>query len=341
MRLEFGLYVGVGSPAVPLHEQAALWAEHMKVARDNGFTAVAAPHHWLAHPAAFFQPLLTLARLAAEPGDMALVSSVVQLPLYSPVDMAEQVASLDQISGGRFVLGVGLGYREQLFEAAGARKLDRAGRFEESIALMTRLWTGEETTFHGRHFRLTSGRISLRPYQQPHPPIWIGAQSQAGVARAARLGDAWFMPPQASWSELEQLTAHYRTELRQAGKSFPDRQPLMRSLVIGRSHREAIAEARVALNDLFAYYRPLGLQEESTVRLHLSIDEEIARRSIVGDAQECADEFQRYIDLTGATFFLLRLGKPGAEKFQTFQQIGLLGSRVLPRLRLPKTEGTA
>ncbi|MBI3966898.1 MAG: LLM class flavin-dependent oxidoreductase, partial [Chloroflexi bacterium] len=170
MSLEFGIYVGVGSPQAPLHEQAALWSEHMKVARENGFTAVAAPHHWLAHPAAFFQPMQVLSRLAAEPGNMTLVTSVVQLPLYNPVDMAEQVATLDQLSGGRFVFGVSIGYRQQLFEAAGADKRDRVGRFEESLEIMRQLWTGEETTYHGQHFRVTKGKISFTPYQKPHPP---------------------------------------------------------------------------------------------------------------------------------------------------------------------------
>ena len=102
---------------------------------------------------------------------------------------------MDQISNGRFILGVGLGYREIELEAFATNRKDRVGRFEESIAIMKRLWTGEEVTFEGSHWQVREAKMAFTPVQKPHPPIWIAAQSTGAVRRAAAIGDACLIGP--------------------------------------------------------------------------------------------------------------------------------------------------
>ncbi|HSF03476.1 MAG TPA: LLM class flavin-dependent oxidoreductase, partial [Solirubrobacterales bacterium] len=125
------------------------WQDHLeqfRACRDAGFDLVSWGHHWLIDPFQHFQPLPVLARLAAEAGTMELATGVLLTPLLNPVQVAEDVATLDHICEGRLVLGVGLGYRREEFEAAGGTLSERVPRFEEGLALIKRLWTEDEVT---------------------------------------------------------------------------------------------------------------------------------------------------------------------------------------------------
>ena len=144
--------------------------ELTRLARDAGFSSIACGQHFLSPPYQNLQSIPLLARLAADSGDMKLVLSILLLPLYSPADVAETVATLDVISDGRVVLGVGLGYRDIEYQAFNVERRHRVGRFLESLELVQRLWTEDEVTFHGRHFNLDNATCAIRPVQTPHPP---------------------------------------------------------------------------------------------------------------------------------------------------------------------------
>ena len=166
------------------HQQQ--WQNHLeqfRASRDAGFDIYCWGHHYLIDPFQHFQPWPVLARLAAEPGDMQLATSVLLLPLLNPVDVAEQAATLDHIAEGRFTLGIGLGYRPEEFEAFGTKMSERGARCTEALGLMRRLWTDEEVTHHGRYYHVTGARPTARPYQQPHPKIWQAAMSDPAVRR--------------------------------------------------------------------------------------------------------------------------------------------------------------
>ena len=123
--------------------------EQVRLASSLGFDCALAGQHYLSYPVQILQPTPLLGRLAAEAGDMRLGTGIVLLPLQHPVDMAEQVATLDQITGGKFIFGVGLGYEKEEFEAFGLDASQRAARFEESLAIIKRLWTEDEVHFEG------------------------------------------------------------------------------------------------------------------------------------------------------------------------------------------------
>ena len=109
--------------------------------------------------------------------------------------VAEESATLDVLTGGNYVLGVGLGYREGEFTAFNMSLKERAPRLEESIALMRRLWTGEKVTHKGRFYEVNDHAIGLKPVRDGGPPIWIAGTADAAIQRAARLGDAWMIVP--------------------------------------------------------------------------------------------------------------------------------------------------
>ena len=135
-------------------------------------------------PAAF--PLC--AALAERTVRARIATGVLPLPLHHPLRVAEDAATLDVISGGRFELGVGLGEHAEGFEGFGIPIRDRADRFEEALTLVRLAWTEDPVRFAGSHFAVADLAVYPRPVQRPHPPLWIAAGADTAVRRAARLG---------------------------------------------------------------------------------------------------------------------------------------------------------
>ncbi len=209
--MQVGYQVGqvVMRDRVDLQQQ---WQDHLeqfRSSRDAGFDIYCWAHHYLIDPFQHFQPWPVLARLAAEPGGLMLATSVLLLPLLNPVDVAEEVATLDHICQGRFIFGVGLGYRPEECEAFGTRMAQRSARCSEAVDLMVRLWTEEEVTHHGRYFNITNARPTARPYQKPYPRIWMAAMSDPAVRRVGREGHSFFIGPAQSYSTIERQVELY------------------------------------------------------------------------------------------------------------------------------------
>ena len=155
--MEFGLNLRnfMADPNRPMHDQIEETAELLSLGEELGFWGAYAPEHWVSHPTRWVSPMPLLGRLAAAGSRIRLITGVLLMPLHNPVDIAEQTIALDQISNGRFILGLGLGYREKELEIVGSNRSERVGRLEESIELMKMLWSGEEVTYRGRYFRAT------------------------------------------------------------------------------------------------------------------------------------------------------------------------------------------
>src|SRR6266704_3762465 len=129
-----------------------------------GFAWVSIGQHFVSHPTVWPQPFPVLARLAPETGQMRLKTSVLLLPIVNAVETAENIATLDHICHGRLDVGVAIGYREKELETVGLRRQDRVPKLEESLALMKRLWAGDEVSFAGSYTRVTAVRMGVRPY---------------------------------------------------------------------------------------------------------------------------------------------------------------------------------
>ena len=219
--MTFGLSVPVQHPpSEPSAERIRELIEHVKLARDLGFDSISASQHYLAAPFQYFQPIPLLARIAAESGEMTLFTNILLLPLYNPVDLAEQLATLDIICDGRLVCSVGLGYRDVEYTVFGVERASRISRFEEALTLVKRLWTEDEVSCDGQHFRIDHARMTLKPVQRPRPPVWIAASSTAGIKRAARLGDAWTIAGHATLATLKQQVQFYRDTLPPPGEAI-------------------------------------------------------------------------------------------------------------------------
>jgi alkanesulfonate monooxygenase SsuD/methylene tetrahydromethanopterin reductase-like flavin-dependent oxidoreductase (luciferase family) len=222
-------------------------AEQVRLARQSGFTSLWFPDHYLIGPVQMPQPMPLMAWLLREAEGMVVGPNIRILPLLNPVMVAEEAATMDLLSGGRYVLGAGLGYRQPEFTAFGVPIEERAARFGESIGLMRRLWTEERVTHHGRFYTVEGASLSARPLTHGGPPIYIAATVDAAVRRAARIGDAWLIINSADIATVKSQMAVYQAALVEAGRT-PREYPISRECYVGASQATAFEECRAALH---------------------------------------------------------------------------------------------
>ena len=137
-------------------------------------------------------PAVALAYVAAETTRIRLGTGVIILPQRNPIVLAKELASVDVVSGGRLIFGLGSGYLEPEFRAIGAPFSQRGAVTDEAIRVLKTLWTMERPAFEGRFFRFAGIDAYPRPVQRPHPPIVVGGMSEFGARRAARFGNGWY-----------------------------------------------------------------------------------------------------------------------------------------------------
>ena len=303
-------------------------------AREYGFDCVKVGQHYLSWPLQTIQPIPLLGRIAAETGNMGIGTGVLLLPLHHPVEIAEQVATLDAISGGRFIFGVGLGYEDEEFAAFGIDKRNRVGRFEEAIELIKRLWTEDRVHFEGKHFRLDAAP-SVRPVQKPHPPIWIAANNHSAVRRAARLGAVWYANPHAKYETLAHQMDIYQVARAEAGLAQPDDVVVMREVSVAGSQEEAARLARPYVGRRFEIYVNKGqdkAQPQGDDTFSLPFDELAADRFILGNPDDCVGEIRRYESL-GFNYLIIDFQHFGMPEELASACLHLFGREVLPRVR--------
>ncbi len=143
------------------------------------------------YPAPLYEPLSMLGWLAGITSRIAIGATVIILPYRSPLEVARAFANIDQLSGGRVILGVGVGWAEQEFAALNVPFHRRGAMASEYLAAIRELWTHEVASFDGEFVRFTDVQSTPLPVQKPHPPIWVGGKSEAALRRAVLHGDAW------------------------------------------------------------------------------------------------------------------------------------------------------
>ena len=334
--MKFGL--GLSVQHSPEDSQAGRFQEHLeqvRLAAAVGFDSVWASQHYLSAPFSYFQPIPVLSRVAAESGTMSLGTGVLLLPLHHPVEIAEQIATLDVICGGRFIFGVGLGYRDVENQAMGQDPRERASRLTEALEVIERLWTGEPVSYTGRHFTLDNVRISMPPQQRPRPPIWMAANADGGVKRAARLGDAWLMNPHTTLETLERQLALFRETRQALGKRPAAEIPLIKECYVAPDRAAAVAEARPYLGPKYEAYRQWEQDKALPAGESFASDfEALARdRFLLGDPARVREEIARYRERLGVTTMIVRVQWPGMEQAKVLRSIRLLGEQVFPHLR--------
>jgi alkanesulfonate monooxygenase SsuD/methylene tetrahydromethanopterin reductase-like flavin-dependent oxidoreductase (luciferase family) len=193
--------------------------------------------------------LMLLTAVAIRTTTLRLGSAVIVLPWHNPVLLAEQVATLDLISGGRFDFGVGKGYRYSEFQGFQIAPEEAEARFEEALEVMTRAWTTRQRFSHrGRFWQFEDIVVEPPPAQSPHPPLWVAAGSEPSIRRAAARGFNLILDQYASPQQIAQRIAIYEAERQARGLRFdPMQVAVARQLYVANDEADKLAAlARVA-----------------------------------------------------------------------------------------------
>ncbi len=173
-------------------------------------------------------PITAFAFLAGLTSKIKFATGVYIVPLRNPFALAKQIATLDQLSNGRFIFGVGIGWLKEEFEWVGTPWENRALRNNEYLQLMTALWSQKDPVYHGKTVRTAGFKFAPKTIQQPHPPFVFGGNTEAAMKRAARLGDGWY----GVCHSFEEA-ASFIKQLREIEKRHERSKPLEISVVIG------------------------------------------------------------------------------------------------------------
>jgi alkanesulfonate monooxygenase SsuD/methylene tetrahydromethanopterin reductase-like flavin-dependent oxidoreductase (luciferase family) len=301
-------------------------------AQRNGFTHITIGQHFLYGELRWLQPVPLFARLAAEcEPHMRLVTNIMIAPLYHPVLLAEEIATLDVVTEGRLIFGAGLGYRAEEFEYLGVPFKQRASRFDESLELMKKLWTQETVNHVGRHWTLEDVHPHLFPVQQPHPPVWIGAQARPGVERCGKYGDGYLCPPETPRNEIAERYEIVRDGFAARGKDFCP-QPLRRNVWVAGSKEEAMADYERVARSRYLSYADKGFDVMSAEALATEFRAMVANHAVVGSPEDVVAELTEYVTDLPVDPLLLRVQWPSMSMEETLVQIDRLGQDVVPAI---------
>lgn len=333
--LKFGLLVTpVYGTEVPAARQIAEHLEAAETASGYGFELLACGQHFLGPELRYFQPVPYLTYLATKLPDMSVATGIMLLSMVSPVELAEQISTLDVLTNGRCYFGVGLGYSDREFRALGADPGDKIQRFVKGLELIKALWSGEPATSITPWWEVSDAVPAVRPQQRPGPPIWIGGQTRPAVRRAARMGDAWYAAPFPSHDSLVELSDFFRSERDRLGLEPPATFPVRRELLISDSREHALEQAIERSTLRYSTYRKWGLSANADLALaERPTAEDIETHFILGTPDDCAEQLATLRDRIGMTHFIFKAHWQGLPHDEAMQQIHLFGSEVVPRLR--------
>jgi probable F420-dependent oxidoreductase len=333
--MKFGLYSSIARPPRGEHLDRAIdeVIAEAQLAEACGFDSCFFGEHHQDADGFLPSPLIVATAVAAHTRRLRVGTSVILLPLHHPVRVAEDAITLDLVSKGRLVLGVGIGYQPADFRAYAVPMDQRVGLFEEGVEIIRRCWTGEPFSFHGKHYALEDVQIRPRPFQRPGPPLWIGASVPAALRRAGLMADAFVGTPSTSLASAVRLTEAYAEAARGAGRT--PQVVMMRDAWVAPTRAEAEAVYGPEVMAAYRYYWQHRLSEFRTIPpdTPFTLENLAPDRLIVGDPETCVREFRRWRDATGAEYFLLRFrhahsgGPPHARIMDT---IKLFGEQVLP-----------
>jgi alkanesulfonate monooxygenase SsuD/methylene tetrahydromethanopterin reductase-like flavin-dependent oxidoreductase (luciferase family) len=198
---------------------------------------------------------------AARTRRLRIGTAVSLAALYHPLRLAEEVALLDQLSGGRVNWGAGRGFARVEFDAFGVPPEESAARFRETVDIVLRAWRQERLSFAGRYFRFDDVEVLPKPLQQPHPPVWLAASSEGAIEWAAAHGFSILMDPHSPAAEIGRKRRFYAERLAHAGFADAGRDiPMARLVALAEDAGKAAAVAKSGAEWILGSY--LGAQHQ-------------------------------------------------------------------------------
>ena len=337
MKFGYGLLTAQHHPSDPrsmveIYREAV---EYGVLAERAGLDSVWTSEHHFVDDGYLPSQLPVLAAIAARTERVRLGTGVLLAPLFDPVHLAEDAAVTDLLSGGRLILGLGLGWREEEFEGFGTAMKQRPGRTEGVIATLRQAWGQGLTTGDGRYFSYPGLNVTPKPVRGERTPIWIGGGGEPAVRRAGRVADG-YLGSGASPAALAERVGWVRDEAAKAG-----REPEALEVGVHRvtfAWRDGDAWSRVA--DAARYmswkYADMGAARGSRTRRLPGADdapsaEEVRSRTIAGTPEQVAEQIRAYADTLGPKgSFVVRGHLPGLDPGVQREAFDVLVNEVIP-----------
>jgi alkanesulfonate monooxygenase SsuD/methylene tetrahydromethanopterin reductase-like flavin-dependent oxidoreductase (luciferase family) len=309
--------------------------EQARLAEKLGYDSFMKGSHFSSYPLHDFNQVTYLSRIMAECPSLRLIAGIVLMPLHKPLEVAEQFANIDLMSGGKLIFGAGLGYRDVEFKAFGIERKNITKHLEENITAIRRLWTEEEVSMKGTGWELVDATCSIKPLQKL-PPFWVGANADKAIERSARLVDAWFVSPHNRIDTTLRQMEVYKKALDAAGKPFPSEFPMMRECCIAPSRDEAMKIANDYLVHKYAAYHEWGQDRampEGDNDLGQRVDELAKDRFLIGTPDEVTEQLLDVTRQCGTNHVVLGVQFPGMPHNLVMDQMQILAEEVFPKVR--------
>jgi len=302
----------------------------VEAAQRNGFRYLCLGQHFLYGDYTCLQPIPVFARLAAEVDpDVRLVTTILMSPVYHPVQLAEDLATLDVMTEGRLVVGIGLGYRPEEFEYLGVPFGERVRRFEEGLELMKAIWTQPSVTFSGEFWQLSGAEPHIDTWQDPYPPVWLGGHAPKAVRRAGRVANGWIIPPAVELSDIGPLLEIFRGEQVRRGLA-PSLQPLRRNVFLGADRRDAMEQFMRASANRYLHYARNGHEQWRVEDIERSFTDAVGAHVLAGTAADVLAEIRQSARTLPVHPLILRAGWPDMDPDWFISYLDALGAELVP-----------
>jgi alkanesulfonate monooxygenase SsuD/methylene tetrahydromethanopterin reductase-like flavin-dependent oxidoreductase (luciferase family) len=323
-------FFGWRDRSVPLTSVYETALERFSIMDATGYDAVwLAEHHFSSFsvcPSVHMMGVMAAARTRR----LRIGMAVSLAPFYNPLRLAEEVALLDVLSGGRVNWGAGRGFERSEFAAFGIPGEESAPRFHETVEIVLKAWTNQRVFHQGRFYQYDGVEVLPKPLQAPHPPVWMAASSTPAIDWAASQGHSILMDPHSSRVDLAAKRRHYAAKLLEAGYSDAGRTiPMARLVAVDETGEKARAVAKRAAEWTIASY--IGSQHSGNVRQEVRnfggkdpIDFYLDDVMIHGTAESVAEQIQSFAGEIGMTY--LMAAPLSGRSFR------LLTDKVLPRI---------
>ncbi len=341
--MKFGIgYYSLQSPSHNPRDHKDLYSEMLEeivAAEDMGFESAWLTEHHLLDDGYCPSLLVTAAAIAARTKKVRIGTGIYLMPLHDPIRTAEDAATVDLISNGRLILGLGLGYRKEEFDLFGRSLKERKGRMEESIQILNKCWSEGEFSFNGKYYNYENINVTPKPVQNPLP-IWIGAFSEPAIKRAARMNAPLFIAAIGIIPIIKYLIDMHRGFLKDFGFD-PDKieQPVVREVYVSRDGRakawEKIKENITYTAKRYASWGSFVDREGNLISdpADPSIDDIALEQSIIGSPEECIETINQYKEAVPMDPLICRFKLPGLSHEDAMESMKLFANEVMPYVK--------
>jgi len=312
--------------------------EQVKLAEELNFDSAWIPEHHFLEDGYCPSPIVTASAMASVTKRIKIGSFTLILPLHNPIRVAENAAVVDNISNGRFILGVGIGYRKEEFDGFGIPMSQRPSRMEEGIDVIIKSWTQNNFSYEGKRYKFHNLNVTPKPVQKPHIPIYIGAQEEPAIRRAGRLGYPLLIGPGRTIQMIRDMINIYNyAAMETGGNPNGNQHILLREVYIAEDRKRAKEEGDRLLISRYKFFSSLGVKLSVRGKQIESFDDPlfdylVEDRFIIGDPKDCIREIKRYRDELGINYMICLLVFHEATHKAIMRSIELFGKEVMPNV---------